>query len=46
MIDFSGLNTAKEVVKHLKDIKIYVILIPVGILCFIIKYERYDLIQK
>ena len=46
IIDFPGLNAAEEVVKHLKVQKSTLSVIPVRIICFIIKYDRYDLIQK
>ena len=46
IIDFPGLSAAEEVVKHLKVQKSTLSVIPVRIICFIIKYERYDLIQK
>ena len=46
IIDFPGLAAAEEVVKHLKVQKSTLSIIPVRIICFIIKYERYDLIQK
>ena len=45
IIDFPGLN-ASEVIKHLKIQKTTLSVIPVRIICFIIKYDRYDLIQK
>ena len=46
IIDFPGLNAAEEVVRHLKIQKSTLLAIPVRIICFIIKYDRYDLIQK
>ena len=46
VIDFPGLSAAEEIVKHLKIQKSTLSVIPVRIICFIIKYERYDLIQK
>lgn len=46
IIDFPGLNAAEEVVKHLKIQKSTLSVIPVRIICLIIKYDRYDLIQK
>lgn len=46
VIDFPGLNAAEEVVKHLKIQKSTLSVIPAKIICFIIKYDRYDLIQK
>ena len=46
IIDFPGLSAAEEVVKHLKVQKSTLSIIPVRIICFILKYERYDLIQK
>jgi GTP-binding protein EngB required for normal cell division len=46
IIDFPGLSAAEEVVKHLKIQKSTLSVIPVRIICFIIKYDRYDLIQK
>jgi GTP-binding protein EngB required for normal cell division len=46
IIDFPGLSAAEEVVRHLKIQKSTLSVIPVRIICFIIKYDRYDLIQK
>lgn len=46
IIDFPGLSAAEEVVKHLKIQKSTLSVIPVRIICFIIKFDRYDLIQK
>lgn len=46
IIDFPGLDAAEEVVKHLKVQKSTLSVIPVRIICFVLKYERYDLMQK
>ena len=47
IIDFPGLSAAEEVVKHLKVQKSTLSVIPVRIICFIIRFERrYDTIQK
>ena len=46
IIDFPGLSAAEDVVKHLKIQKTTLSVIPVRIICFLIKYDRYDLIQK
>jgi len=46
IIDFPGLNAIEEVVKHLKIQKSTLSVIPVRIICFVIKYDRYDLIIK
>ena len=46
IIDFPGLSASEDVVNHLKKQKSTLSVIPVRIICFIIKYDRYDLIQK
>ena len=46
IIDFPGLSAAEDIVNHLKIQKSTLSVIPVRIICFIIKNERYDLIQK
>ena len=46
VIDFPGLSAAENVVNHIKKQKSTLKIIPARIICFVIKYERYDLIQK
>lgn len=46
VIDFPGLSAAEDVVNHIKKQKSTLKIIPARIICFVIKYERYDLIQK
>lgn len=46
IIDFPGLRACEEALKHLKIQKTTLSVIPVRIICFIIKYGRYDFIQK
>jgi len=43
IIDFPGLNTVIDFVKHLKTQKTVLSTIPVRLICFVIKYgSRYD----
>ncbi len=46
IIDFPGLNSVENSLKYLKIQKSTLSTIPVRVFCFIIKNERYDLIQK
>lgn len=47
IIDCPGLNAAEEITQHLKIQKYILSVIPVRIICFVIKYcERYDLLLK
>ena len=47
IIDFPGLNAAEEISKHLKIQKYILSIIPVRIICFVIKLNtRYDLLCK
>lgn len=46
IIDFPGLCATDETIRHLKIQKTALSVIPVRIICFIIKYDRYDFILK
>ena len=46
IIDFPGLNAAESAFNNLKVQKSILSIIPVRIICFIIRYDRYDLIIK
>lgn len=47
IVDCPGLNAAEEITQHLKIQKFILSIIPIRIICFVIKYsERYDLLIK
>ena len=47
IIDCPGLNAAEDIIQHLKIQKYILSVIPIRIICFVIKYStRYDLLLK
>lgn len=47
VIDFPGLNSQNDIIKHLSQQKNVLKIIPVRLICMVIKYDsRYDLIMK
>ena len=47
IVDCPGLNAAEDIIQHLKIQKYILSVIPVRIICFVIKYStRYDLLLK
>lgn len=46
IIDFPCFTSGEEAFKHLKEQKSTLSTIPARVICFVIKNERYDLIQK
>lgn len=47
IVDCPGLNAAEEITQHLKIQKFILSIIPIRIICFVIKYsERYDLLIR